>query len=581
MKFKFSLKKKAIAMVFGVSLILTAISITASYQIYSKMINDHYKSLAEDISKTASAVLDKESVGNLTDMVMEQYRKACPSKTEAPNFEQFSDEEQSAYDEAFDWITQTTEYKNVYQTLSDIRESNGIKSLYICYMDMDTKKAVYIIDASNPSDACTPGTCDNIESRNLESMKAGNYNFAPYITNYEKYGWLCSAASAIYSEDGAVIANAYVDISMTQVRAERHRFLVILFWVLMVATAIVAMTTAVSVTMTSVRTVNKLASAAESFVSELEKKEKGVQQESAISKLEIHTGDEIENLARSIQKMEVDINQYIKNLAAITAEKERIGAELNVATQIQASMLPSIFPKFSNRAEFCISASMAPAKEVGGDFYDFFMVDDRHLAIVMADVSGKGVPAALFMVIGKTLIKDHTVPDRDLGEVFMKVNNMLCESNSENLFITAFEGVLDLVTGELTYVNAGHEMPFIYRGENFEVYKLRPGFVLAGMENMKYRTGVTTLKPGDKLFQYTDGVTEATNAEKELYGMDRLTQILNKNKEKTPEEILVAVRNDVDKFAGSALQFDDITMLCLEYKCRMEEISDGQEQADT
>ena len=580
MKFKFSLKRKVIAMVFGVSLILTAISITASYQIYSKMMNDHYKSLAEDISQTASVVLDKEIVGSLTDMVIEQYRKACPSKTEAPDFAHFSDEEQSAYDESFDWITQTPEYKAVYQILSDIRQSNGIKSLYLCYMDMDTKKAVYIIDASNPDDACSPGTCDDIEAKNLENMKTGNYNFAPYITNYEQYGWLCSAASAIYSEDKAVIADAYVDISMTHVRAERHRFLTILFFVLMAVTVVVAVTAAVSVTTTSVRTVNKLAEAAESFVSELEKNEEGIQQESAISKLKINTGDEIENLAHSIQKMEVDINQYIKNLATITAEKERIGAELNVATQIQASMLPSIFPKFSDRAEFCISASMAPAKEVGGDFYDFFLVDKSHLAIVMADVSGKGVPAALFMVIGKTLIKDHTVPGRDLGEVFMKVNNMLCESNSEGLFITAFEGVLDLVTGELTYVNAGHEMPFIYRGDSFEVYKVRPGFVLAGMEDMKYRAGVTTLKPGDKLFQYTDGVTEATNAEKELYGMNRLTEILNNSKEKTPEEILVDVRNSVDKFVGEAPQFDDITMLCLEYKCKMEETSDGEERVD-
>ena len=250
-----------------------------------------------------------------------------------------------------------------------------------------------------------------------------------------------------------------------------------------------------------------------------------------------------------------------------SAEKHRIESELNVATQIQTSMLPTNFPE---REEINLYASMSPAREVGGDFYDFFMVDDRHLAIVMADVSGKGVPAALFMVIGKTLVKDHTQPDRDLGEVFSRVNNLLCESNSEGLFITAFEGVLDLVTGEFNFVNAGHEMPMISRGgKAFEAHKIRPGFVLAGMEDVRFRAGSLTLEPGDKLFQYTDGVTEATNAHDELYGMQRLTAALTANSGRTAQEILPAIRADIDAFVGDAPQFDDITMLCLEYRARM------------
>ena len=252
-------------------------------------------------------------------------------------------------------------------------------------------------------------------------------------------------------------------------------------------------------------------------------------------------------------------------------ETERISTELNVAHHIQSSMLPSVFPAFPEYDEFDIFASMTPAKEVGGDFYDFFMVDERHLALVIADVSGKGVPAALFMVIGKTLIKDHTTPGRDLGKVFTEVNQLLCESNSEELFITAFEGVLDLVTGEFVYVNAGHEMPFICKaGGDFEPYKIRAGFVLAGMEGMKYRAGSTRLEPGDKIFQYTDGVTEATNLKNELYGMNRLGAILNKVKGGTPNDILPAIKKDIDEFVGDADQFDDITMLCLEYKARME-----------
>lgn len=247
-------------------------------------------------------------------------------------------------------------------------------------------------------------------------------------------------------------------------------------------------------------------------------------------------------------------------------ERQRISTELDVATRIQADMLPCIFPAFPERPEFDIYATMNPAKEVGGDFYDFFMVDETHLAIVIADVSGKGVPAALFMVIGKTLISDHTKTGVDLGNVFSEVNELLCRSNSEGLFITAFEGVLDLVTGEFQFVNAGHEMPFIARsGSAYEPYKLRAGFVLAGMEGMKYQSGSIMLSPGDKIFHYTDGVTEATNASHELYGMERLTDILVHNTFRPPAELLPVVKADIDAFVGEAPQFDDITMLCVEY----------------
>lgn len=253
-----------------------------------------------------------------------------------------------------------------------------------------------------------------------------------------------------------------------------------------------------------------------------------------------------------------------------SAKTMKTTAELNVATNIQQSMLPCIFPAFPEREEFDVFAAMEPAKEVGGDFYDFFMVDERHLAVVAADVSGKGVPAALFMVIGKTLIKDHTKPGRDLGEVFTEVNNLLCESNSEGMFITAFEGVLDLATGEFCFVNAGHEIPFLCKkGGVFEPYKIRAGFVLAGMEGIRYQCGSMQLEEGDKFFQYTDGVTEATNKENGLYGMERLGRVLRGNADLPPAELLPAVKRDIDAFVGEAEQFDDITMLCFEFKKKM------------
>lgn len=289
-------------------------------------------------------------------------------------------------------------------------------------------------------------------------------------------------------------------------------------------------------------------------------------------RIRVESQDETALLGEAFNRMTDSLKNYIDNLSRITAEKERIGAELDIARNIQASMLPCIFPAFPDREEFDIYATMDPAKEVGGDFYDFFMVDERHLAIVMADVSGKGVPAALFMVIGKTLIKDHTQPGRDLGEVFTEVNELLCEANSEGLFITAFEGVLDLTNGEFCFVNAGHEIPYICRqGKGFEPYKIRAGFVLAGMEGIRYQCGRMQLKPGDKIFQYTDGVTEATNSENVLFGMERLADVLRKNALLSPSELLPEIKAAIDAFVGDAPQFDDITMLCLEYKAKMEE----------
>lgn len=286
----------------------------------------------------------------------------------------------------------------------------------------------------------------------------------------------------------------------------------------------------------------------------------------------LRENNELGDLAHCVNSMAVSLDNYINDLTRITAEKERIGAELDVATHIQSSMLPCIFPAFPDRTEFDVYASMTPAKEVGGDFYDFFMVDDSHVAFVVADVSGKGIPAALFMVIGKTLIKDHTVPDANLETVFKEVNNILCESNSENMFITAFEGVLSLKTGELRFVNAGHENPFVYRkGGSFEKYPIQACFVLAGMEDMNYKGGSIMLEPGDKLFLYTDGVTEANNADNELYGTERLTDILRTIGDKTPYEILPAIKADIDAFVKDAPQFDDITMLCLEFKEKMQQ----------
>jgi sigma-B regulation protein RsbU (phosphoserine phosphatase) len=278
----------------------------------------------------------------------------------------------------------------------------------------------------------------------------------------------------------------------------------------------------------------------------------------------IKTGDEIEELSLSFQSMTVALKEYIENLANVTAEKERIGAELDVAKQIQASMLPCIFPAFPDREEFDIYASMLPAKEVGGDFYDFFLIDRNTLAVVMADVSGKGVPAALFMVIAKTLIKNNAQYGKSPKEVFETVNNLLCENNEADMFVTTFMGYLDIPTGRFTYVNAGHNFPLIKpAGEDFVWLKEKPGFVLAGMEDMFYKQHEIMLKPGDELFLYTDGITEAVNNDNDLFSDEKLLETANNYRDLPLKEFTVSIKREIDKFAGGAEQADDITMLAL------------------
>jgi len=279
------------------------------------------------------------------------------------------------------------------------------------------------------------------------------------------------------------------------------------------------------------------------------------------------TGDEIEILAEAFSTLSERTRKYIAQITQITAEKERIGTELKLAARIQADMLPSTFPPFPERSEFDLYASMDPAKEVGGDFYDFFLIDEDHLGLVIADVSGKGVPAALLMMIAKLLVQNDAMTGRSPAEVLEAVNRQICANNREEMFITVWFGVLEISTGKITAVNAGHEYPAVMQPDGqFTLLKDKHGFVIGGMEEVKYREYELQLSPGSKLFIYTDGVPEATNAENELFGTDRMLEALNTDPLAHPETVLENVRRAVDDFVLDAEQFDDMTMLCLEYR---------------
>ncbi len=252
-------------------------------------------------------------------------------------------------------------------------------------------------------------------------------------------------------------------------------------------------------------------------------------------------------------------------------ESSRLDAELNMASRIQEGMLPSIFPPFPDRDEFDLYASMDPAKEVGGDFYDFFLVDDDHLCMVMADVSGKGVPAALFMMASKIILANNAMMGKSPAQILTDTNAAICSGNKEEMFVTVWLGILEISTGKLTAANAGHEYPAVQRPDGaFELLKDKHGFVIGGMDGIRYKEYEVQLAPGSKLFLYTDGVPEATNAQGELFGADRMVAALNRDGTGEPKDILTKVRESVDAFVKDAEQFDDLTMLCMTYKGRSE-----------
>ena len=555
---KFSLKRKAFLVVLLIAAMLTAATLLVSYRLYADTMDRHYEQLTMNLAKTAAQMVDKQAVRGLTQEVMSVYRAQCEEG--APDFDAFTEADWAAYEDAFAPVRDSETFAQVFDTLYTLKEENDVLWMYICYMDAQTGKAVYIVDADVPGEANLPGACDPIEENNRLLMAQGIYDFPAYITNYVEYGWLCSASAAITDEDGQVIANAYVDISMNDVMADRHAFLIRLSLIVLATAAVLVALLGYAVNRAVVRPINRLADAAGQFVSDKEANPA----RSALSQLSIRTGDEIEHLTHSMQRMEQEINAYIANLTAVTAERERIGAELDVARSIQSSMLPCIFPPFPQRQEFDIFASMNPAKEVGGDFYDFFLVDEDHLALVIADVSGKGVPAAMFMVIAKTLIKNAAQTGLSPKDILETVNNQLCENNDAEMFVTVWLGILQISTGRMTCANAGHEFPALLRaGGRFELYRDRHGFVLAGMENSRYREYELQLGWGDKLLVYTDGVTEATNGQNQLYGAARMLSALNRHTQSDCRHLLHDLQTDIDAFVGEAPQFDDITMLCL------------------
>ncbi|MER2056662.1 MAG: SpoIIE family protein phosphatase [Clostridia bacterium] len=554
---KRSLSTKVFRMFLLGTVVLGLILAVIGLALYSISVGGQYISTSFNLSRSASMVLQEaEDPEPLYHEVMGRYRALTEDERAGVETEE--------YEARFADITDREDYRKIRTTLGHFLESSDVYDIYLAMYDEENNALVYIVDPSE-EDVAQPGYWEEVPAAETAKFLHWNGQGMLYdISRMEKYGWICTAGVPLKNQAGETTGFILADITLTGLAGKLNNFALQYFIAMAILIPLFGWFMTRRTKKMMVEPINAIAKAAQTYVQD---KQDGIRTEGQFESLGIRTGDEIENLASSMAEMEKDLTEYEDNLTRVTAEKQRIGTELALATRIQADMLPNIFPAFPERQEFSIYASMTPAKEVGGDFYDFFFVEQDVLAMVIADVSGKGIPAAMFMMMAKSMIQTQAASGRSPAEVLENVNRLICDNNQEGMFVTVWFATLDLKTGLLTAASAGHEYPILKTPEGaFEIYRDPHGFVIGGMPGLKFREYEIRMEPGSKLFVYTDGVAEATNAENELFGMERTVDALNEAMDKGSEEILRSVNNAVERFVGDAEQFDDLTMMCVEFR---------------
>lgn len=525
-KKRVSLRHKTLLgiVIFAVALVI-AISVPVSMGFYYLKMND-YTDAAFDYSRMAAEIIDGDRIAGYLESG-----------------------EKDAY------------YNAILKFLNATQKETDLKYYYVFVPYEDD--LVYVWDAENNEGACELGEHEEYMEGGKEAVEKIYRQDPPEqvkMTKDDKYGYIASAFTPIFNSNGDPVAVVGVDLSVPGIAAILRQFIFIIIFIIVLVSAVMMLVSYIILQKNLLDPLGLLTESAGKMVDNLER--------DGVMSIDIHTNDEIETLADTFVQMDTDLHNYVRQLETVTAEKERIGAELNIATKIQASMLPRIFPPFPEREEFDLFASMNPAKEVGGDFYDFFMIGENKLGLVIADVSGKGVPAALFMVIAKVLIKNFTLQGMSPSEVLERVNERLCSDNDAGMFVTVWLAILDIETGDGLAANAGHEHPAVWREKEgtFELVKYKHSPAVAVMEGMMFREHDFHLDPGDMVFVYTDGVTEATNADEQLFGEERLVLTLNRCGGSEAGAVISAVKCAIDEFVGDADQFDDITMLSMKYR---------------
>ena len=452
-------------------------------------------------------------------------------------------------------------YYEVMDILNNFQSENDLVLYYYICVPRE-ENIIYIWDATTAQESSPQGYVEDYfsdmdkENINLAFSREPAENITT-IVDPDHWGYLLSAYSPIYNSSGDPVALVGVDLSLEDMVGRFVVYLELILITILIVTVISILFLYRVVKRIVVKPIQKLNEATKSIMGELSG--------SARFDLQIHTRDEMEELADSFRKMDDDIHEYLEQLTTVTADKERIHAELNIAKQIQTGILPNSFPAFPDRNDFDIYAALFPGEKIGGNFFDFFLIDSDHLAMLVGDVAGDGVPAALYMVIVATLIKDRAAQGFTPAEVLQSVSEQML-SNNMDLFSFVWFAVLELSTGKGIAVNAGHDHPILRRaGKKFELLEYRHDPPVGAAEGVRFRDHGFQLQPGDSLFIYSDGIRESSNEKSELFGRQRILEALNREPDATPSVLIQTVKQSIDRFTGNQRQADDLTMLSLKY----------------
>ena len=562
-----SISAKTFFVVLMITMTIGVVVFVFGTLLYLSGISREYRVNTWQLAVSQAGVLEKEDVEG-------------KAKETLAIYDTFSEVERGdgtapAYQEKFKGAVDE-DFRQMQKKMRKMQEMNGSRNAFVAALDEKHDRMIYIVDADpDPKTFCWPGTWDQYPadqvyaliygrpSRVFERRYGNGDNIPAVFTTNEKYGIRCTGGYTL-CKVGDYVVQVCVDEKLDHVYAACKVFLLQYLALMVCITLLASLVGTMIMRRTVVAPINKMEKAAREYS---ENRRTEPSSKLFFQDLNINSGDELENLARTMKGMETEMGIYVSDLTKITAERERIRTELQLANRIQQDMLPSEFPAFPDRNEFDIFATMIPAKEVGGDFYDFFLIDEDHLGLVIADVSGKGIPGALLMMASKIIIGSKALDGKKPAEILADTNNIICNNNKEEMFVTVWLGILEISTGVLRAANAGHEKPVLIHADGtVEVIRDKRGFVIGGMEGMKYPEYELKLEPGAKLFLYTDGVPEATNAKLEMFGMERLETVLQEDPAVNPERILENMHNAVEIFVDGNERFDDTTMLCIEYR---------------
>jgi sigma-B regulation protein RsbU (phosphoserine phosphatase) len=531
---KISLKAKFSAASMLLAVILCVAIILVSYYSYRDAMFDRYKENITSLVHTAATMVPADKV-----------------------------------DTYFETMETDEEYDRMIENFRIIQEENNLEYLYSYVPTEEGLKVFAQGTVAGEVGHFTLGDVLGTDYYPQEDLDSAMLLFTDpnqpkiYITSDSAFGYLITAFEVIRDEAGNPILVVGADMSMSVIGDTLMHYILL---VSIISLFIFALFITIYLYFLRKELINPLqliVDGATDFVNTNMDDDLG--QIMALD-LKINTGDEIEILAQAFNQMTSDIIRYINELTQVTSERERIETELRIATLIQEGMLPQDF-EFPGRSDIGVFASMKAAKEVGGDFYDFFFVDEEHFCIVIGDVSGKGVPAALFMAMSKATVKDLVLRRLPVDEVMSQANKNLCKNNEQGMFVTLFIAIIEIKTGRIEWCDAGHNPTIVWKKDGrVEILKGKKGFVCAGLETAKYKMNEDYIEAGDILYLYTDGVTEANNVEKELYGEERLYQLIENLKKREIKELCTSVLVDLDDFTGEEAQFDDITMLGFEIK---------------